>query len=230
MQDIIAKNIKVLSSRDVSEINNGSDEYLFSALTVEGGGVFKKGLAIGMQEKMVSGLMIYDDENENFYGFSNRHGLTLLSPHYDYNELEIPDNIFIEEEKNIIRPSNINDTFKDMTESVKDMVKNIDLELHIKDTNNFYIIIPKIYNDSKNSINFNITYIIDINTVITNMTFMCINESNKKAYFNITNENCYYEESKLEQNVINKTSIKSIIIEIVKSDCFIITTNEYIKK
>ena len=67
-KDIIARNIKIINDKDISIINNNDDEnYLFSALTVEGGGVFKKGIAIGMQEKMVPGLIIFDNENPIVY-------------------------------------------------------------------------------------------------------------------------------------------------------------------
>ena len=86
-KDILAENIKILNTKDVSIINNNDEDYIFSALTVEGGGVFKKGLAIGMQEKMIPGLLLYDDEN--FYGFSEKHGLSMLSA-VSYTHLTLP--------------------------------------------------------------------------------------------------------------------------------------------
>ena len=101
-KDIICGNLKILSSKEVSSIpNNGhneEDDYLFGALTVEGGCAFKKGVSIGMQDKMVSGLIIYD--NENFYGFSEKYGLSLMSPHLEYIELSLPNNFFQNNEKN----------------------------------------------------------------------------------------------------------------------------------
>jgi hypothetical protein len=66
-KDIIAQNIKVLNNKDISVINNDDEDYIFSALTVEGGGVFKKGIALGIQEKMIPGLMMYDSEKSNTF-------------------------------------------------------------------------------------------------------------------------------------------------------------------
>jgi hypothetical protein len=76
--------LNVLNNKDVTQLNNNIFK---SALTVEGGGVIKKGLKIGYQENMVSGLLIYD--NENFFGYSDKYGLTPLSKHNDYTQLEI---------------------------------------------------------------------------------------------------------------------------------------------
>ena len=45
-KDIVAQNIKILSGKNVSVINNNDEDYIFSALTVEGGGAFKKGISI----------------------------------------------------------------------------------------------------------------------------------------------------------------------------------------
>jgi len=106
-KDIIAKNIKIINEKEVSIINNDDEDYIFAALTVEGGGVFKKGIAVGMQEKMVPGLIIYD--SENFFGFSEKYGLSLISTHPEYIELSIPDSIFENKsDRNIIQPTNKN--------------------------------------------------------------------------------------------------------------------------
>lgn len=94
-KDLTLKNVKIMSEKEVSVINNNDeneDDYIYGSLTVEGGGAFKKGISIGMQEKMVSGLLIYD--KENFYGFSEKYGLSLLSHTHEYIELTIPENIF----------------------------------------------------------------------------------------------------------------------------------------
>ena len=155
-KDIIARNIKIINDKDISIINNNDDEnYLFSALTVEGGGVFKKGIAIGMQEKMVPGLIIFD--NENFYGFSDKNGLSLLSTHMEYNELSMPKNIF-ENPVNKLQPvqNNLSENFKNLKETEKIENKNLNIDLQIKDTNNFYIIIPKEYSNNKFFLTFDI--------------------------------------------------------------------------
>ena len=165
-KDILAQNIKILNEKEVSIISNPDEDYLYGALTVEGGGVFKKGLAIGMQEKMISGLLIYDDEN--FYGFSEKYGLSLLSPHPEYNELSIPNNIFENKDsRNTLQPVQKNtENFQNLKETDKIENKNLNIDLQIKDSNNFYIVIPDDYSNSKFILTFDITYIYDLNSII----------------------------------------------------------------
>jgi hypothetical protein len=62
---------------------------------------------------MVPGLIIYD--NENFYGFSEKYGLSLLSPHSEYSELLIPNNIFENKSNNKLQPvQNNGDNFQNL--------------------------------------------------------------------------------------------------------------------
>ena len=223
-KDIIARNIKIVSDKEVSIINNDDDDYLFSALTVEGGGVFKKGVAIGMQEKMAPGLIIYDEEN--FYGFSEKYGLLLLSQHLEYNKLEIPISIF-ENRIDKIQPvqSNQSESFQNLKDTIID--KNLNIDLQIKDISNFYIVIPKEYDTSKFKITFDIKYIYDLNTIISNLSLVFVNESNKNAYINITNNNCYYENN--FNNEIEQKSANNIYLEIISNDCFLISKKKFTK-
>lgn len=220
-KDIVAQNIKILSNRDVSIINNDDDDdYIYSSLTCEGGGSFKKGVCIGMQEKMVSGLLIYD--NENFYGFSEKSGLSLLSNHHEYNELFIPENIF--EDKNVLQPVQPNDIFKSSND--KNENKNLNIDLEIKDTNNFYIMIPNSYNNSQFIITFDINYIYDLNTIISNIVLVIVNECNKSLFFKFKNNNIYYEEN--FNNIINENSIVKLSLDVINKDYFIV--NKFIYK
>lgn len=222
-KDIVAQNIKILNERDVSIINNSDEDYIYSALTCEGGGVFKKGISIGLQEKMIPGLLIYD--NENFYGFSDKNGLSLLSTHPEYNQLFIPDNIF--EDKNVLQPVQANepDHFKNLKETEKIENKNLNIDLEIKDSNNFYIIIPNNYNSSKFILTFDITYIYDLNSIISNLVLVLINESNKSLFFKIKNDNCYYKEN--FGNEITKKSINKISLDVINKDYFIVNKTSY---
>jgi hypothetical protein len=228
-KDIIAKNIKITNEKEVSIINNDDGEdYIFSALTVEGGGSFKKGIAVGMQEKMVPGLIIYD--SENFFGFSEKYGLSLISKHPEYIELSIPENIFENklDRTNVIQPTNKNsENFQDLkdTEKIENISLNIDLEL--KDTNNFYIIIHEKYENNKSILSFNITFIIDLNTIISNISFVIINKSQKDAFIKITNNNCYYNDN--FDNIISKNSINKIFLEIINNDYLIINKKKFNK-
>ena len=225
-RDITVQNIKILNDKEVSIINNNDDEdYIFSALTVEGGGVFKRGLSIGMQEKMIPGLMIYDQEN--FYGFSEKYGLLLLSTHPDYNQLDIPESIF--EIKNTLQPvqKNSSEHFQNLKDTDKGENKNLNIDIEIKDINNFFIIIPQDYNLTKFILTFDINYIFDLNSIISNLSLVFINESNKSTFFNITNNNCYYENN--FTNNIEKNSITKIYLEVINSNYFIISKKIFTK-
>lgn len=226
-KDIIAQNIKIQSNKEVSIINNEDEEdYIYSALTVEGGGVFKKGIAIGIQEKMIPGLIIYD--NENFYGFSEKYGLSLLSPHSEYSELVIPDNIFENKsDRNKLQPvQNNGDNFQNLKETETNKSLNIDLQ--IKDINNFYIVIPKNYSDTKSILTFYIKYIYDLDSIISNISLTFINESNKSAFFEITNDNCYYDNDFNKE--LYKNSVNKIYTDVINNDYFIINKKSFFKR
>lgn len=226
-KDIIARNIKIINDKDISIINNNDDEnYLFSALTVEGGGVFKKGIAIGMQEKMVPGLIIFD--NENFYGFSDKNGLSLLSTHMEYNELSMPKNIF-ENTINKLQPvqNNSSENFKNLKETEKIENKNLNIDLQIKDTNNFYIIIPNEYSNNKFILTFDINYLYDLNSIISNLSLVLINNSNKSIFFKLVNDNCYVENNFSYE--VEKNTISKINAEIINTDYFILTQKKFTK-
>jgi len=226
--DISAQNIKVLNDREVSVIENKDEDYIFSALTVNGGIAVKKGIAIGYQDRMVSGLLIYDDEN--FYGFSEKYGLSLLSNHTEYNELNIPETIFENREERTIQPTskNVTEHFKDLKETDKEEYKNLNIDLQIKDSNNFYIVIPNNYNNTKFKLIFNITYIYDLNSIISNISFVIINESDKSLYFKINNSDCYYDAN--YDNEIKSKCITKINLEVINNNYFIISTSIFTKK
>lgn len=228
-KDTIAPNIKVINKRDATIINNDDEDSVFAPFTVEGGAYLKKGVVLGIQEKMISGLLLYD--NENFYGFSDKHGLSLLSPHTEYNELEIPQSVFLSEQPNILQPKSTttqnNDFFQNDNDLNKINNKNLNIDLQIKDTYNFYITIPESYTQAKFALTFDITYIYDLNSIISKLTLVFINKSSKSAFFKIKNDNCYYMSD--FDNEINKDSINKIILEIINEDCFLINKLKFHK-
>ncbi len=233
-KDIIAQNIKITGTKDVSVINNNDEDYLFSALTVEGGGVFKKGIAIGIQEKMVPGLVIYD--NENFYGFSEKYGLSLLSPHPEYIELDLPKSIF-ENKEDRLQPTLKNKTedFKDMKETTRDEKKNLNIDIEIKDINNFYIIIPPLYNSSKFALTFDVKFLYDLDSIISNVSLVFINEADKNVVINvvsnnnINNRNNKYYFSQNFNNIVAGNSISKINLDIVSENHFLISSTSFLK-
>jgi hypothetical protein len=227
-KDIVAQNIKILSGKNVSVINNNDEDYIFSALTVEGGGAFKKGISIGIQDKMVSGLMIYD--SENFYGYSDKYGLCLLSNHPEYNELLIPSSIFDKkEDRNVLQPSTKENSihFQNLKETEKIENKSLNIDLHIKDSNNFYIKIPKNYSENKFILTFDITFIYDDDTIISNINLVIINDSGKPLFFKIINNNFYVDKD--FSNEIEKNRINKINVEVITPEHFIVSKNIFRK-
>ena len=206
-KDSIINTLTIKNTKEVSTIyNEDQEDYIHSSLTCSGGGVFNKGVCIGMQEKMNSGLLLYD--NENFYGFSDKFGLVLLSNNNEYRELEI------EEIKNNtlqpIQPGNTNNIEN----------KKITLNIYIKDNPNFHIIIPNNINELF-LFEFNIQYIINDETMISKLNIIFINKSNKNIKINHIGNNLYF---KKENKIIN---IDENMNNIIKYDIDIIS-NEYI--
>jgi len=228
-KDIVGQNVKVLSTKDVSIINNENDEddYIFGALTVEGGGSFKKGVAIGMQEKMIPGLIVYD--NENFYGFSEKHGLLLMTQNSEYNQLEFPDSILVDETKDKLQPTKTTNGM-DNFENVKNSEvsnKNLNIDLQVKDSSFFYLAIPEKYNTVKYTITFDINYVYDMSSVISYLSFSIINETNKPVFFSITNKNCYFENS--YSNIVKEKSILNIETKFINENYILVSTKSFFK-
>ena len=213
--------LNVLNNKDVTQLNNNIFK---SALTVEGGCVIKKGLKIGYQENMVSGLLIYD--NENFFGYSDKYGLTPLSKHNDYTELEIDNDFFNKNDINKISPI--------QTNSSKDMVKNIDnnkiiplkLTIELKDLSNFYLKIPSIYSFKQFLLNLEFDLLIHDECLITNMKIVIINESNKNINFKFITNKCFYTKNFV--NIINTNEIIKINIDIIDKTYFLISNLSFI--
>ena len=125
LKDGTFRQLTITNTKEVSTIyHEDSSDYIHGSLTCEGGAAFHKGVSIGMQEKMNSGLLLYDEEN--FYGFSDKYGLILLSNNCEYRELEID-----EIKNSTLLPSNP----QDKTTSIEQ--KNIQLNLFVKDNPNF---------------------------------------------------------------------------------------------
>ena len=83
--------------------------------------------------------------------------------------------------------------------------------------------ISRIFNISPTR--FNIRYIFDLNTIISNISLVIINKSQKDAFFKITNDNCYYEDN--FDNILSKKSINKIFLEIINNNYFIINKKKY---
>ena len=131
---------------------------------------------------MVDGLLIYDDEN--FFGYSNKNGLILLSLNHDFKELELP-----------IFDSNL-----------KNSEKTLNIDLTFRDIINYYIVIPNSIEKYNISLIFNIKFIYDDESLVNQINFHIINDNKKEIQYNISNNNIYYSSSKFKKN--NNSIIK----------------------
>ena len=133
------------------------------------------------------------------------------------------------EKPNILQPKTTttqnNEFFKDLNNENENKSLNIDLQ--IKDTHNFYINIPESYSKSLFNLTFDITYIYDLNSIISNITLVFINKSDKNVFFKILNKNCYYQND--FNNNITKNSIVKLNVEVVNEDFFLITKLDFHK-
>lgn len=169
---------------------------------------------------MVSGLIFYD--NDNFYGYSDKYGLSLLSSHTEYIEINIPPNIFEKDiNKNKLQPiqKNTSDYLQNLVETEKIENKSLNIDIEIKDVNNFFIKIPKDYSDTKFIITFDITCIYNLDSIISNVSLIFINESSKPLFFNIINPESYFEKNFDKE--IFKNSITKLNIEVINENYFI---------
>lgn len=170
------------NEKEVFSIKNNNENYNSGTLTCLGGASFHKGISVGMQDRMVNGLLIYDDEN--FFGYSEKNGLILLSINFDFKELEMPtlDNNSEKQEK----------------------ILNIDLTF--RDIINYYINIPNNIDKYDISLIFNIKFIYDDESLVNKINFHIINDNKKEIKYNILNNNIYYSSSKIKKN--NNSIIK----------------------
>ena len=125
-----------------------------------------------------------------------------------------------------MQPVQPNDLFKSSDNIDKNENKNLNIDLEIKDTNNFYIMIPNSYNTSQFIITFDINYIYDLNTIISNIVLVIVNECNKSLFFKFKNNNIYYQEN--FNNIINENSIVKLSLDVINKDYFIV--NKFIYK
>jgi len=190
------------NKKEVFSIFNGDEHYNSSTLTCLGGAAIHKGLSIGMQDQMVNGLMIYDDEN--FFGYSEKNGLILLSLNYDFKELVMP-----EFDKNLEK---------------KEKILNIDLSF--RDIINYYIIIPKSIDLYDISLVFNIKFKYDEESLINQINLHLINDNKKDIKYNILNNNIYYSSNKIKKN---SNSIIKLNVNYIDNEHIICNIDKYCK-
>lgn len=190
------------NKKEVFSINNENEKYNYGTLTCLGGGSFHKGLSIGMQDKMVNGLLIFDDEN--FFGFSEKNGLILLSLNHDFRELEIP--------------------LLDSNSENNEKILNIDLTF--RDIINYYLKIPDTIDKHNISLIFNINFIYDDESLINQINFHIINDNKNDIKFNIKNNNIYFSGNKFKKN---NNSIIKFILNYIDNNHLLCNIDKYTK-
>ncbi len=175
----ILQSLKITSSEEVQVIDNPMHDkiHVMAPLQVEGGASFGKGIKIGVQENLVGGMMVYD--GENFLGFSEKFGLTLLSQHHQSTFLEIPPSIF---QKKIL-PTPPTQTGDDRKFQELDGIKKMNMALEIKDISTFYMKIPEIYGMATFHLFFQIEFFFEENHFVSEIRLYMINESKKEISF-----------------------------------------------
>ncbi len=207
--DIVANKIIIQNDREISPIIDGDDVNYFSSLTVHGGAVFGKGVKLGMQDKMIPGMLFYD--NENFYGFSEKHGLCLLSAHSEYQEIVLPESLFIKKQQ-----ENANNN------SLSAIRLNIDLSF--KDFPHVFLRIPDFYERVPSTLFFLIQLIVDMNSIISKIDFVIVNPTNKKCSFDFQNQNLFVQKPFIKE--LEPNSVMKLTIDFVPP-YFIISQNIY---
>ena len=177
--------LKIINNKGVYQVKNEDDKINFGSLTCFGGGAFHQGLSIGMQDKMVSGLLLYD--NENFYGFSEKHGLTLMSENKDFKELEMPR----------------------FDSSLENKQKELNIDLTLVDTQNFYIKIPNEIERFNIDLIFNLNFKYDDESVINKININFINDTQKNGKFILKNKNMYKKGDDFKNNQASITHFES---------------------
>ncbi len=204
--DILANKIIIQNDRDISPIIDGDDVNYFSSLTVLGGAVFGKGVKLGMQDKMIPGMLFYD--NENFYGFSEKHGLCLLSTHSEYQEIVLPESLFLKKQQ-------------ENTGSIR-----LNIDLSFKDFPNVFLKIPDFYERVPSTLFFQIQLIVDMNSIISKVDFVIVNPTNKKCGFDFQNQNLFVQKPFIKE--LEPNSVMKLTIDFVPP-YFIISQNIYSK-
>lgn len=192
--------LKILNNKEVYEIKNDEYKMNFGSFTCFGGGAFHHGLSLGMQERMVPGLLIYD--NENFYGYSEKHGLILLSENKEFKELEMPR----------------------FDSSFQNKKKELNIDLNLGDIQNFYIKIPNEIERYNIDLVFNLNFNYDDESIINKVNIFFINDTQKNIQFIFKNKNIYKKGDDYKNNQASITQFQIIFLNKNYSLCNI---NQY---
>ncbi len=213
-KDMTATHMRVTGDAQVTEIVGADDvTYSNSALKCNGGAYIAKGLRIGNQEKVVNGMLFYD--GENFYGHSEKFGTCLLSNHTLSSELTLPHSIFTDMpvdggggmpsqpkkhvvtavQNNLTKTSThtwaASDPDEESASIAKRPIKNIIVDITMKDVNTFYMVIPQVYQTVNFHLNLEVTFHFDESTYINSASIYLMNQTNKPLSISFGNDERY---------------------------------------
>ena len=155
------------------------EEECFGPFIVNGGSIFKKGMIVGMQDKMVNGLLFYD--KQNFYGYSEKYGICLLSPHFEYQQIEYE----VETPKRSpIQTTYGHDTYQTTTPSP------VPLEIVFQDSMNYYVLVEEMLHPV-----FELELFYDLNSIVPCVQLVFINRGKYPCRILFKNKNVYLNQS-----------------------------------
>ncbi len=205
-RNLIVQTLKVTQTDDVNiyEDHVRDSIHTMAPFTIEGGMSVGKGIKIGVQENLVPGLIVYD--GENFMGFSEKFGLTMLGVHQQSTFLELPNSLLL---NNRIQPTpkplsnNGENTINNnsMGNSNNGGLKRLNIELEIKDISNFYVKIPQ---SLGNDLHFDVEFVFVENCFISEFHLFVINESLRDVRVNLGNKMNVQMRIKKEKNMNNE--------------------------
>ena len=233
--------LKVTSTQPVTEFIKNDTIYRNGALQVRGGAYIEKGLKIGNQEQVCNGMLFYD--GENFYGHSEKLGTTLLSNHTISSELPLPLSIFenmaSKGGKKYTITAAQNNLTKTSTQEIVDnnksgeseevFVKNISVDIMMKDIKNFYIIIPQMYQNTNFHLHLHVTFLFDESSYINDASLHILNQTSKELSIHIDNDSRYvYYETNFTKDV-KERAVCMIDIKRITSQFLLISSKSYLR-
>ncbi len=212
-KDTTTTHLRVTGDQQVTEIE-GADGTIYSnaPLKCNGGAYIEKGLRIGNQERVVNGMLFYD--GENFYGHSEKFGTCLLSNHTLSSELSLPLSIFQDMplsqgqgtstgkylvtavQNNLTKTSTQSwigeeeegKEGKEERKAPERPIKNIIVDITMKDVNTFYMIIPQVYQHVNFHLNLEVTFHFDHSTYINSASIYIMNQTGKPLTISCGND------------------------------------------
>lgn len=240
-------NLKITGTTPVSEYLSNKDVYKNGALQVRGGAYIEKVLKIGNQDQLCNGMLFYD--GENFFGHSEKLGTCLLSNHSLSSELSLPLSIFenivskpknqkkytITAAQNNLTKTSSQETItigNDEEEKEEQLIKNIVVDITMKDISRFYIIIPQMYQNTNFHLNLVITFLFDNPeepSFINHASLHIMNQTNKPLSISCGNDSRYvYYESGFNKNIKEHT-IGQYILERMNPNFLLLKSSFYHK-